>query len=91
MRNLRRRSERGTSVCTVVKSFCESLSLPVPTRVFKAQQQVHDAIWALASYAWLDASVKTKQMDFTTAQKDWEQKKAVHEKKLPALRRKAID
>lgn len=67
-------------------SHCQFLALPVPTTVVQAQQQIKEAIRDSADCSNLKASVKTKVVDFATAQEKWEKKAVVYEKELAELR-----
>lgn len=83
--DLRWGSERGPSAFKHVKSLCESLSLPVPTTVVKAEKWIEDVIRVFAEYSQLKALLKTTIDILAAAQEDWEQRTAVYRKEWADL------
>lgn len=64
MSDLLRSCEHGQSALERVKSFCASLSLPVPTTAVDAQQQLADDIQVFSDYPRLEDSTKSKDVNF---------------------------
>lgn len=88
---LRHSNERSPSALERGKFVCKSLSLPVPITIVEVHERTKYAIWAFADYSWLEASVKTNDVDNAAAQEAWRQKTVTHEKALPKVKREVND
>lgn len=76
--DMHRSSEHSMSALEGVKSLCESLSLPVPTKVVEKRQHIESTIQTFADYRWLEASVEMTDAVLAATEENWKQNLAVY-------------